>query len=122
MPVLQLTPERVDRHHRQLGTRDPSSQYFLLHKPSQCSFPPAMFLSYQTHMFISNKNPYLKKKKKNSQYSSPMDQSKQEDVSNILLQKTENSVSDLCFTQLQSTLFRIYTTHFSYQTVTTGIL
>lgn len=63
MPVLQLTPERVDRHHRQLGTRDPSSQYFLLHKPSQCSFPPAMFLSYQTHMFISNKNPYLKKKK-----------------------------------------------------------
>ena len=74
-------------------------------------------------MFISNKNPYLKKKKKkNSQYSSPMDQSKQEDVSNILLQKTENSVSDLCFTQLQSTLFRIYTTHFSYQTVTTGIL
>lgn len=59
MPVLQLTPERVDHHHRQLGTPDPSSQYFLLHKPSQCSFPPAMFLSYQTYMFNLIKNPYI---------------------------------------------------------------
>ena len=47
---------------------------------------------------------------------------KQEDASNTLLQKTEDSVSDLCFTQLQSTLFRTYTTDFSYQTVTTRIL
>lgn len=57
------------------------------------------------------------------QYSSPMDPiQKQEDASNTLLQKTEDSVSDLCFTQLQSTLFRTNTTDFSYQTVTTRIL
>lgn len=147
MPVLQLTPERVDHHHRQLGTPDPSSQYFLLHKPSQCSFPPAMFLSYQTYMFNLIKNPYILSTKNilkllyiKKIYSAWLNeenylfniffsnihhqwiQSKQEAVSNILLQKTEDSVSDLCFTQLQSTLFRTYALDFSYQTVTTRIL
>ena len=44
--VLQLTPERVDHHHRQLARPDPSSRCFLLHKPSQSSFPPTIFLCY----------------------------------------------------------------------------